>query len=171
MSRRPRKAVSQPVPPRPRRSPRRAALLVCGLLLLAVWLVFGRTTDYGFVNYDDEMNLYGNPADPAGTQRRRDSLGVDHDAWKPVVPDHAVVLPGRLRSLRSESAGLPPHERPLLHSATTVLLFLALWRMTGRLCPPRLPCDHGLCRSSAARRIGRLAGRAERFAERAGLSC
>ena len=33
---------------------------VCGLVLLAVGLVFGQTAGFGFVNYDDEGGVYEN---------------------------------------------------------------------------------------------------------------
>ena len=35
-------------------------LAVCGLLLLAVGLVFGQTAGFGFVNYDDGVGIYEN---------------------------------------------------------------------------------------------------------------
>jgi hypothetical protein len=36
-------------------------LAVCGLLLLAVGLVFGQTVHYEFVNFDDNVYVYENP--------------------------------------------------------------------------------------------------------------
>ena len=163
MSRRPEKSA----PPEPPHSQRRAVLAVCGLLLLAVWLVFGQTIDYGFVNYDDEMNLYGNPAIRQRPQRRRDSLGMDHHARKPVGADHLDVLSGRLPGLRSETRGLPSHERPSAqrHDHPAVPGSVANDRPALALCL----CGRGLCGSSAARRIGRLAVGAEGLAQRAVL--
>ena len=38
-----------------------AALAVCGLLALAVWLVFGQTLHHEFVNYDDGWYVFDNP--------------------------------------------------------------------------------------------------------------
>ena len=35
-------------------------LAVCGLLLLAVFAVFGQTVDHDFVNYDDNAYVYEN---------------------------------------------------------------------------------------------------------------
>jgi protein O-mannosyl-transferase len=121
-------------PPEPRRWQRRAALAVCAFLLAAVWLVFGQTADYGLVNYDDEMNLYGNPEILHGLS----SEGIDwaltttHGSqWAPVTWISYLV--------DYQLYGLKPGgyhvTNVLLHSATTVLLFLVLWQMTGRLWP------------------------------------
>ena len=40
---------------------RRQVLAVCGLLLLAVGLVFGQTVRHEFVNFDDDLYVYDNP--------------------------------------------------------------------------------------------------------------
>ena len=37
------------------------SLVICGLLLLAVGLVFGQTAGFNFVNYDDNEGVYDNP--------------------------------------------------------------------------------------------------------------
>jgi Tfp pilus assembly protein PilF len=130
MSRRAEKAA----PPEPRASQRRAALLVCGLLLLAVRFVFAQTIDYGFVNYDDEMNLYGNPA-------IRQGLSAEGIRWARTTTHGSQWAPVTWISYLADYQlyGLKPHRyhltNVLLHSATTVLLFLVLWRMTGRLWP------------------------------------
>ena len=39
---------------------------VCAFLVLAVGLVFGQTTHYGFVNLDDNAYVYENPQVAAG---------------------------------------------------------------------------------------------------------
>ncbi|MFZ1932133.1 MAG: tetratricopeptide repeat protein [Thermoguttaceae bacterium] len=130
MSRRAEKAA----PPKPRASQRRAALLVCGLLLLAVWFVFAQTIDFGFVNYDDEMNLSGNPA-------IRQGLSAEGIRWARTTTHGSQWAPVTWISYLADYQlyGLKPHgyhlTNVLLHSATTVLLFLVLWRMTGRLWP------------------------------------
>ena len=38
-----------------------AAMAVCGLLLLAVGLVFGQSLRHDFVTYDDDLYVYENP--------------------------------------------------------------------------------------------------------------
>jgi tetratricopeptide (TPR) repeat protein len=130
MSRRPKKTA----PPEPRGSQRLAVLAICGLLLLAVWIVFAQTTDYGFVNYDDEMNLYGNPA-------IRQGLSLDGIRWASTTAHGSQWAPITWMSYLADYQiyGLKPQgchrTNVLLHSATTILLFLALWRMIGRLWP------------------------------------
>ncbi len=126
--------AAKAVPPRPRDSQGRGVLLVCGLLLLAVWLVFAQTLDFGFVNYDDQMNLYGNPAIRQGLSRGGWdwAWSTTHGSqWAPVtwlsyLADYQLYGP------KPQGYHLT---NVLLHSATTVLLFLVLWRMTGRLWP------------------------------------
>lgn len=44
----------------------RGALAICIFLALAIWVVFGQTLYYGFVNYDDGVCVYDNPATPGG---------------------------------------------------------------------------------------------------------
>ncbi len=38
-----------------------SALAVCFLLVLGIWIVFGQTIHYGFINYDDDLYIYENP--------------------------------------------------------------------------------------------------------------
>jgi hypothetical protein len=40
--------------------PTRLAAVVSVLLVLAIFLVFGQTTHYDFVNYDDDVYVYDN---------------------------------------------------------------------------------------------------------------
>jgi len=130
MSRRREKAA----PPEPRDPQRRAVLAVCGLLLLAVWLVFGQTIGYGFVNYDDEMNLYNNPAILHGLSADgiRWAWTTTHGSqWAPITWT-SYLLDYQIYGLKPQGYHLT---NVLLHSATTILLFLVLWRMTGELWP------------------------------------
>jgi protein O-mannosyl-transferase len=130
MSRRPEKAA----PPKPPDSQRRTVLAVCGLLLLAVWIVFAQTIDYGFVNYDDEMNLCDNPAIGQG-------LSAEGIRWAWTTTHGSQWAPMTWMSYLADYQvyGLKPGgfhlTNVLLHSATTVLLFLVLRRMTGQLWP------------------------------------
>ena len=122
------------VPPEPHHPQRYMALAACGLLLLAVWLVFGQTIDYGFVNYDDEMNLYRNPAIACGLSADglRWAWTTRHGSqWAPITW-MSYLADYRVFGLKPEGYHLT---NVLLHSGTTILLFLVLWRMTGRLWP------------------------------------
>ena len=107
---------------------------VCGLLLLAVWLVFGQTVHFGFVNLDDDRYVYENRQVMGGltAQGIGWAFTQNHAAnWHPLTwMSH--MLDCQIYGL--ESGG---HHRTsvLLHAATVVLLFLVLSRMTGDLWP------------------------------------
>jgi hypothetical protein len=128
MSRKQQKAAQS----EPRDSQRRAALAVCGFLLLAVAIVFGETVDYGFVNYDDDVDVYENPA-------IRQGLGFDGIHWALTTRDGSQWAPVTWLSYLADYQvyDLKPWGYHLtnvvLHAATSVLLFLVLWQMTGRL--------------------------------------
>ena len=51
-------------------------LAICGLLLLAVGVVFGQTVRYEFVNFDDRLSVYENPHVTARADRRGAGPGL-----------------------------------------------------------------------------------------------
>ena len=64
---------------------RRAAfesLAVCGFLVLAVFLVFGRTLGNGFINYDDNIYVYENPHVVRGLTAEGIALGLHQPAMQ-----------------------------------------------------------------------------------------
>ncbi len=107
-------------------------LVVCGLLLLAVALVFGKTVQYDFVNYDDDVLVRDNPMVARGVTAQ----GV---VWALTANELSMWYPLTWLSymLDSQMFGTKPWgyhlTNVLLHAATAVVLFLALWRMTGNL--------------------------------------
>ena len=111
---------------------RYAISAVCGLLLLAVALIFGKTVLYDFVNFDDDVLVYENPIVARGVTAQ----GI---AWAFTANVANMWYPLTLISymLDSQMYGLKPWgyhlTNVLLHAATTVILFLALRRMTGNL--------------------------------------
>jgi tetratricopeptide (TPR) repeat protein len=114
-----------------------SVLAVCGLLLLAVGLVFGQTAVYPFVNWDDPLCVYANPNIQKGLTLA--SLGWAFGdryagSWVPLTwISHILdweVYGGR--------AGGHHLTNLVLHAATVVLLFLTLVRMTRRLWPSAL---------------------------------
>ncbi|MEN6407454.1 MAG: tetratricopeptide repeat protein [Thermoguttaceae bacterium] len=115
----------------------RTAALLGGLLVLAVVVVFGRSVFWGFVNYDDPVNVYENPAISQG-------LSPTGLAWAMTTTHGHQWAPLTWTSylLDFELVGLRPWgyhgTNVLLHLSTTVLLFLVFWRMTGRLWPSAL---------------------------------
>jgi len=103
---------------------------VCGLLLLAVGLVFGQTPRYGFVNFDDDLYVFDNPQVPHGLTAEGFSWAFrsGHAGnWHPLTWI-SLMLDGQLYGL---SAGGYHLTNVLLHAATAVVLFLVLQQMTG----------------------------------------
>ena len=112
-------------------------LAVCGLLLLAVGLVFGQTVHYEFVNFDDNVYVYENP-------HVSRALGLQGIAWV-FTHEHGSnwhPLTGLSHLLDCQvyrlNAGGHHLTNVLLHAATAVLLFLVLQRMTGGFWPSAL---------------------------------
>lgn len=115
----------------------RMVLAVCGFLVLAVVLVFGQTVRHGFVNFDDDEYVYGNP-------RIRSGLTAQGIAWA-FTHSHAAnwhPMTWLSHMLDCQIYGLKPWGHHLtnvvLHAATAVLLFLVLRQMTGQLGPSAL---------------------------------
>ena len=110
---------------------------ICGLLLLAVGLVFGQTMHHSFCNLDDTGNVYLNPHVTGG-------LTAEAVKWAFTERYMGVWLPVTWIShmldwqLYGHNAGGHHLTNVLLHAATAVLLFLVLRRMTGRLWPEHL---------------------------------
>jgi tetratricopeptide (TPR) repeat protein len=117
-----------------RLSPSNTAWIVCGLLVLAVFVVFGQTTDFEFVNCDDDQYVYDNPHVTQGLTAKNVAWAMTADAasnWHPLTwMSH--MLDCQWYGLRPGGHHLT---NVLLHAATSVLLFLVLWRMTGDLWP------------------------------------
>ena len=61
---------------------------VCIFLAAIIWLVFGQTLGHEFVNYDDELYVYDNPAVKSGLTLKSISwaLTFSHpDYWHPLI--------------------------------------------------------------------------------------
>jgi len=105
---------------------------ICVVLAALVWAVFGQTLHHEFVNYDDSLYVYENPAvtrglTPGGVAQAFTSreLGL----WNPLVTV-SHMLDCQLFGL---NAGGHHFSNVLLHLASVVLLFLILRKMTGAL--------------------------------------
>jgi tetratricopeptide (TPR) repeat protein len=105
---------------------------VCLFLAAMIWAVFGQTLGHEFVNYDDSQYVSENPVVQKGLtwEGFRWALtygGIGH--WHP--------LTWLSHMLDCQLYGLNPgghhFTNVLLHTATTILLFLILRRMTGFL--------------------------------------
>ena len=127
--------ATAPVPPartRAHASNTYAVSVICGLILLTVALVFGKTLAYDFVNYDDDLFVSDNPMVTRG-------ITVQSLVWACTTHDLEMWFPLTLISYMSDSqmCGLEPWGYHLtnvvLHAATAVILFLALRQMTANL--------------------------------------
>jgi len=110
---------------------------VCTLLVLAVALVFGQTAGFDFVNYDDRAGIYENPL-VTGKPSLRGFLAVFADrhvesTFPLTYLSHVLVW-----HLLGHGAAIHHLTNVFLHAASVVLLFLALWRMTGDRWPSAL---------------------------------
>jgi protein O-mannosyl-transferase len=123
-------AQARPGADRPARTDfNRILIAVCILLVLATVFVYGQTFRYGFIAYDDDQYVYENPIVKAGLT----SSGVAwalrtfyYANWHPLTWI-SYLLDAQLFGM---NAGAFHLVNVLFHAASTVLLFLALFRMT-----------------------------------------
>ncbi len=105
---------------------------VCIFLAVIIWVVFGQTLRYGFVNFDDNDYVYDNPEVARGLTLKGIVWAFTHVHafnWHP--------LTWISHMLDCQFYGLNPGGHHLtnilLHTTATILLFLVLRRMTGFL--------------------------------------
>ena len=145
---------------------RYVTLAVCGLLLLAVALVFGQTARHGFVNLDDDRGVYNSPHVTGGLTVSGVAWALIHRSpgiggWEPLtLVSHAAVW-----QCCGPNAGVHHLVNVLLQAASAVLLFLVLRSMTGRFWPTRVGSGP-VCDPSSAGGIGGLGNRKKGRSER-----
>lgn len=109
-------------------------VVVCLFLALAVFVVFGQTLRHDFVNYDDDVYVYENPAVTKGL-----SLGGIAGAFARAHGSNWHPLTTISHMADCQLYGLKPggHHltNVLLHTATVLLLFLLLRNLTGAFWP------------------------------------
>jgi tetratricopeptide (TPR) repeat protein len=114
------------------------AAAVCGLLLLIVAIVFGRTVQYDFVNFDDDAYVYENPHVTHGLTRETAAWSLTTFRgcnWHPLTwLSHATDC----QLYGTQNAGGHHLTNVVLHAAVAILLLLVLWQMTGNLWPSAL---------------------------------
>jgi tetratricopeptide (TPR) repeat protein len=103
---------------------------ICIFLAAIVWAVFGQTTGFDFVNFDDSQYVTENAAVTAGLTMHGvatafSSVGTDN--WIPLTT-LSHMLDCQWYGLRAGGHHLT---NVLLHALTVILLFLTLHRMTG----------------------------------------
>ena len=115
----------------------RLVLAVCGLLLVAVCLVYRQTIRYQFIDYDDPAYVTENAEVADGLTLQGIAWAFTHvhsSNWHPLTwISH--MLDCQYYGLWAGGHHLT---NVLLHAATTVLLFLVLLQATGRLWPSAL---------------------------------
>ena len=111
-------------------SPRWLLFAISALLALAVWMVFGQTRHFDFVNYDDDAYIYENLPVTQGISWANVQWAFTHGVggnWHPLT-----VL---FHMLDCQLYGLNPGCHHLtsvaLHGLASIALFLALRRLTG----------------------------------------
>ncbi|MGD0349572.1 MAG: tetratricopeptide repeat protein [Verrucomicrobiota bacterium] len=108
------------------------SLGICLGLALGVWMVFGRTVGYEFVNYDDDVYVYANAQVSQGLSLRGIEWALRHSVnsnWHPLTM-MSYMLDYQLHGLKAGGYHLT---NVLLHTAAVILLFLVLSKMTGAL--------------------------------------
>jgi tetratricopeptide (TPR) repeat protein len=105
---------------------------ICVCLVVLTWAVFGQTIRYDFVNYDDPRYVYQNTRITSGISFANIAWAFTHihsENWHPLTTI-THMLDCQLYGLK---AGRHHLTNVLLHCLAVVLLFLALWGMTGAL--------------------------------------
>jgi tetratricopeptide (TPR) repeat protein len=105
---------------------------ICIFLAAMVWMVFGQTLGHEFVNYDDDLYVYDNPAVNRGLNLQGVEWAFTHivaSNWHPLTM-LSHMLDCQLYGLKAGGHHLT---NVLLHTASAILLFLVLRRMTGYL--------------------------------------
>ena len=119
------------------RGSRLVVVMVCGLLCLAVALVFCQTGGYDFVNFDDDHYVYENEHIHHGFSWHGLLYYAVH--WHAYtyhpLSTYSHMLDCQLFGLE---AGGHHGMNVVLHAITAVLLFLLVRQMTGRLWPSAL---------------------------------
>ncbi len=108
---------------------------VCSFLVLAVVAVFGQTTDYDFINFDDNIYVYDDSHVARGLTR--DGLAWAFSSthahfWHPLTTI-SHMLDVELFGLNRP--GGHHLSSVLIHAATAITLFLAILRLTGEIWP------------------------------------
>jgi tetratricopeptide (TPR) repeat protein len=110
----------------------KTVLGVCAFLVVAIWTVFGQTSGFGFVNYDDAVYITNNPVILGGLSLKGIVWAFTHNVnvnWTPLtVISHMLDC-----QFYGTKAGGHHLTNILLHLASTITLFLVLKEMTGAL--------------------------------------
>jgi tetratricopeptide (TPR) repeat protein len=105
-------------------------ICVCATLILIVWMAFGQTRHFEFVNYDDGENVYENAQVTAGLSTQGIAWAFTHNQvgnWIPLTTvSHMIDC-----QFYKLWAGGHHLTNLLLHALAAIVLFLALRQMAG----------------------------------------
>ena len=110
----------------------RVDAIICLILAALTFAVFGQTARYEFVNFDDDVYVYDNPAVANGVTLNGLEQALIHGSfthWDPLTT-FSRMLDCQIYGLHSGGHHVT---NVLLHMASVVLLFLILRRVTGAL--------------------------------------
>ena len=108
---------------------------VCIFLALIVWVVFGQTQRFSFVNYDDDKFIYENSIVTNGLTPGSAASAFSWYAAGNWIP--LTMLSHMLDwQIYGDNAGGHHLTNVLLHATTAILLFLVLYKMTVPLDAP-----------------------------------
>jgi tetratricopeptide (TPR) repeat protein len=103
---------------------------VCSVIVVLIWIVFGQTLHYDFVNYDDKTYVYGNSLVTAGLSLHGLSqafVDTQTNNWHPLtIISHMIDC-----QLFGLKAGGHHFTNVFLHTIAAVLLFFWLSNITG----------------------------------------
>jgi protein O-mannosyl-transferase len=105
-------------------------ILICILLVGLVFIVFGQTIGYGFINYDDGEYVYENPMVAGGLSLESIEWAFTHVVsghWHPVT---ILLLMTECQFFGMWAGGFHLVNL-ILHAASVILLFLILGEITG----------------------------------------
>jgi tetratricopeptide (TPR) repeat protein len=117
------------------RSPSRfVPLVVCGAIVILIWIVFGQTLGHDFVNYDDKTYVYGNSLVCGGLSLRAIAqafVDTQTNNWHPLtIISHMIDC-----QIFDLKPGGHHFTNVLLHSIAALLLFVWLRNIAGNLWP------------------------------------
>ena len=106
-------------------------LVVCAIVIVLIWIVFGQTLGHDFVNYDDKTYVYGNSLVAAGLSLHGLSqafVDTQTNNWHPLtIISHMIDC-----QLYGLKAGGHHFTNVFLHTIAAVLLLFWLRNITGR---------------------------------------
>lgn len=110
---------------------RRAPFAICTVVFALVWIVFGQTLSHDFVNYDDKTYVYGNQLVASGLSWHglaQAFVDTRTGNWHPLtLVSHMIDC-----QFFGLKAGGHHFTNVLLHSIASLLLFVFVWKITGR---------------------------------------